>query len=104
MDPGGPRLWHRDHGARVADAPRREDRPARPPALPGRAVADRRRRSRQLRVLETPARARTREDLLGGLVIAPFVLIMLLGAMLPTIDFDVLEYHLQGPKEYYQAG
>ena len=29
---------------------------------------------------------------------------MLLGAMLPAIDFDVLEYHLQGPKEYYQAG
>ena len=24
--------------------------------------------------------------------------------MLPAIDFDVLEYHLQGPKEYYQAG
>ena len=29
---------------------------------------------------------------------------MLLGSMLPAIDFDVLEYHLQGPKEYYQAG
>ena len=29
---------------------------------------------------------------------------MLLGAMLPAIDFDVLEYHLQGPKEYFQAG
>ena len=29
---------------------------------------------------------------------------MLLGSMLPSIDFDVLEYHLQGPKEYYQAG
>ena len=29
---------------------------------------------------------------------------MLLGAMLPAIDFDVLEYHLQGPKEYYQSG
>ena len=39
-----------------------------------------------------------------GLIIAPFVLIMFLGAMLPAIDFDVLEYHLQGPKEYYQAG
>ncbi len=24
--------------------------------------------------------------------------------MLPATDFDVLEYHLQGPKEYYQAG
>ncbi len=34
----------------------------------------------------------------------PFVVVMMLGAMLPAIDFDVLEYHLQGPKEYYQAG
>ena len=38
------------------------------------------------------------------LIIAPFLVIMLLGAMLPAIDFDVLEYHLQGPKEYFQAG
>jgi hypothetical protein len=43
-------------------------------------------------------------SLLTLLVIGPFVAIMLLGAMLPAIDFDVLEYHLQGPKEYYQAG
>jgi len=41
---------------------------------------------------------------LPGLVIAPFVAVMLLGSMLPAIDFDVLEYHLQGPKEYFQAG
>ncbi len=34
----------------------------------------------------------------------PFVVVMILGSMLPSIDFDVLEYHLQGPKEYYQAG
>ncbi len=34
----------------------------------------------------------------------PFVVIILLGSMLPATDFDVLEYHLQGPKEYYQAG
>ncbi len=38
------------------------------------------------------------------LVVIPFVVVMMLGAMLPAIDFDVLEYHLQGPKEYYQAG
>ena len=36
--------------------------------------------------------------------IAPFVVVMILASMLPTIDFDVLEYHLQGPKEYFQAG
>jgi hypothetical protein len=41
---------------------------------------------------------------LPGLVIAPFVLVMILGSMLPAIDFDSLEYHLQGPKEYFQAG
>ena len=29
---------------------------------------------------------------------------MLLGSMLPSIDFDAIEYHLQGPKEYFQAG
>jgi hypothetical protein len=38
------------------------------------------------------------------LLIAPFVLVTLLGSMLPAADFDVLEYHLQGPKEYYQDG
>jgi hypothetical protein len=39
-----------------------------------------------------------------AVVIAPFVVVMILASMLPSIDFDVLEYHLQGPKEYYQAG
>lgn len=33
-----------------------------------------------------------------------FVGPMLLGAMLPSTDFDVKEYHLQGPKEYYLLG
>ena len=40
----------------------------------------------------------------AALVVAPFVIMMLLGSMLPAIDFDVLEYHLQGPKEYFQNG
>jgi hypothetical protein len=39
-----------------------------------------------------------------AIVVAPFVGLMILGSMLPSIDFDVLEYHLQGPKEYYRAG
>jgi len=34
----------------------------------------------------------------------PFVLIIVLGGMLPPLDFDVLEYHLQAPKEFYQLG
>ncbi|MEZ6068346.1 MAG: hypothetical protein R3B90_22120 [Planctomycetaceae bacterium] len=37
-------------------------------------------------------------------IVAPFVLAMLLGAMLPSTDFDVKEYHLAGPKEYYLLG
>ena len=38
------------------------------------------------------------------LICAPFVLAMLLGSMLPSTDFDVKEYHLQGPKEFYLGG
>lgn len=41
---------------------------------------------------------------LFGLLMVPFVVITLLGSMLPATDFDVLEYHLEGPKEYFQAG
>ena len=53
------------------------------------------------------ARQRKHQWLVGGrrwLLFGPFVVLMVLGSMLPSIDFDVLEYHLQGPKEYYQAG
>jgi len=35
---------------------------------------------------------------------APFVVVMVFGGLLPPIDFDVCEYHLQVPKEWYQAG
>ena len=38
------------------------------------------------------------------LAVAPFLLAMFLGAMLPPIDFDVKEYHLEGPKEWLQQG
>jgi len=34
----------------------------------------------------------------------PFGLLIVLGAMLPPVDFDVREYHLQVPKEFYQQG
>jgi hypothetical protein len=40
----------------------------------------------------------------GLSAVVPFLVMMALGAMLPTIDFDAIEYHLQGPKEYFQAG
>ena len=39
--------------------------------------------------------------LLAGL---PFVVFTLLGGMLPASDFDVREYHLQAPKEFFLAG
>ena len=34
----------------------------------------------------------------------PFVAVIVLGGMLPPVDFDVREYHLQVPKEFYQRG
>jgi hypothetical protein len=34
----------------------------------------------------------------------PFLVLILLGGMLPPWDFDVREYHLQVPKEWYQQG
>ena len=37
--------------------------------------------------------------------VAGFALVLTLaGALLPATDFDVREYHLQGPKEYFLAG
>ena len=38
------------------------------------------------------------------LLAAPFLVIILLGAMLPPWEFDVREYHLQAPKEWCQQG
>ena len=66
------------------------------------------RRSRTVPPTDTPANPKapiSKAHTIGfGLVAGPFLLVMALGAMLPTIDFDATEYHLQGPKEYYQAG
>jgi hypothetical protein len=42
--------------------------------------------------------------LIGVAVAALFAVIIVLGAALPPWDFDVREYHLQVPKEWYQAG
>ncbi len=36
--------------------------------------------------------------------IVPFGLVLVGGALLPPFDFDVLEYHLQVPREWYQQG
>ena len=34
----------------------------------------------------------------------PFLAVIVLGALLPPVEFDVREYHLQVPKEFYQQG
>ena len=41
---------------------------------------------------------------LSLLFIVPIVIYLLLGSVSPPTDFDVLEYHLQGPKEWFQTG
>ena len=38
------------------------------------------------------------------LVVVPFTIYLLSGAISPPTDFDVREYHLQGPKEWFQQG
>jgi len=73
-------------------------------------------RNRQQRIVsggkkQRPVKLAERRFLVGPrlpiavcLAVAPFLLAMLLGSMLPTTDFDVKEYHLQGPKEWWQQG
>ncbi|WP_169972730.1 hypothetical protein [Tautonia rosea] len=39
-----------------------------------------------------------------ALILAPVLTLMALGAMQPTIEYDALEYHLQGPKEAFETG
>jgi hypothetical protein len=38
------------------------------------------------------------------MVVVPFAIYLLWGSMTPQTDFDVREYHLQGPKEWFQQG
>ena len=38
------------------------------------------------------------------IVLVPFSVYLLLGSVSPPTDFDVREYHLQGPKEWFQQG
>ncbi len=59
--------------------------------------------TRQRQASAKPARAGLRW-VSFALVTAPFLLVIALGSMLPTIDFDSIEYHLQGPREYFQKG
>ena len=48
--------------------------------------------------------ATRRKAILALMIVTPFVAVLLLGAMSPQTDFDVLEYHLGGPKEWFQQG
>lgn len=41
---------------------------------------------------------------IASVTMALFVMAMALGAMLPSVDFDVKEYHIQGPKEWFMNG
>lgn len=42
--------------------------------------------------------------MLTGLIAFPFFILLLLNGFTPPWEFDVREYHLQGPKEWFQAG
>jgi hypothetical protein len=53
---------------------------------------------------ERPGRKPKLSSALLVAVAAPFLLAMLLGSLLPSTDFDVNEYHFEGPKEFFQAG
>lgn len=56
---------------------------------------------------ELPAEPRGAKSPLSWLLLAamvPFVCVMFLGSMSPERDFDVLAYHFEGPKEYFEAG
>ena len=75
-------------------------------------------RSASLATGRSPARARTGESRRHRRAPAPvrlwrprwwwlavpFVLVIVGGALLPPVDFDVLEYHLQVPREWVQSG
>lgn len=58
-------------------------------------------RSKNQNVRQSDSSLRLRFIIAGCFV---FLAPMLLGAMLPSTDFDVKEYHLGGPKEYFLAG
>lgn len=58
-------------------------------------------------VLPTPAVSGRCEKLVRPvtlLVMIPFAVYLLLGAVSPPSDFDVREYHLMGPREWFEQG
>ncbi len=75
----------------------------------GRSIPRKGRRNRSGRsesAAVAPADA-GRAELLGTRwlwLMAPFAAVIVLGGMLPPIEFDVREYHLQVPKEFFRQG
>jgi len=61
-------------------------------------------RRRAWRVAQRPAVTHATLAKVALAVCVPFALVILLGAMVPPWHFDVREYHLQVPKEWYQQG
>lgn len=64
-------------------------------------------RSKKVEPLAQPARVACGEDWLslrGAWLVVPFALLIVLGGLMPPVEFDVREYHLQAPKEFYQQG
>jgi len=53
-----------------------------------------------------PRKAKLEQILFGAIVALTCIAsaILMLGSWLPPCEFDVLEYHLQAPKEFYQMG
>jgi hypothetical protein len=62
------------------------------------------RRANANREPETPASPDERRWLWWLLAEAPFAAVMVLGAILPPYEYDVREYHLQVPKEWFLQG
>ena len=78
-------------------------------ALMASACSRIRRRQQQRDTLETlplppPEKAAAGLKLLFVLAMIPFGLHIVLGGMTPPFDFDVREYHMQGPKEWFLTG
>ena len=53
---------------------------------------------------DTPSDLKKPVSAWWAVAVVPWAVLILLGAMLPPVDFDVREYHLQAPKEWYQQG
>lgn len=95
-------FWRGMQAARIDRQHVREEPAARSVGRSGR------RPRRPRRSAETgDASAAQGDELLGKRwlwLAVPFAIVIVLGGMMPPIEFDVREYHLQVPKEFFQQG